>query len=50
MIGALATEQVYDMDICVKDLNPLVTDIATAIGEMKTGSYPHIAEGVYQLG
>ena len=47
VIGALATEEVYDMDVCIKDLNPLVTDIATAIAEIKAGSYPRIAEGVY---
>ena len=47
VIGALATEQVYDMNVCIKDLNPLVTDIATAIAEIKAGSYPRIADGVY---
>ena len=50
VLGALGTEQVYDLDLCIKDLNPLVMDMATAIAEFKTGSYPRIADGVYQLG
>ena len=50
LIGALQTEEVYDLDICLKDVNPLVTDMTTAIADFKDGSYYRITDGIYQLG
>ena len=50
LIGALQTEEVYDLESCVKDINPLFTDITTAIEDFKDGSYYRITDGLYQLG
>ena len=50
VLGALSTEQVYDMNLCIKDLNPLIIDVAQAISEIKEGSYHSIADGIYTVG
>ena len=50
VLGALSTEQVYDMNLCIKDLNPLIIDVAQAISEIKGGSYQSIADGIYSVG
>ena len=50
LLGALQTEQVYDLDTCLKDVNPLITDMTTAIEDFKDGSYYRITDGIYQLG
>ena len=50
LLGALKTEQVYDMELCVREINPLVTDLTTAIADFKDGSYYRITDGIYQLG
>ena len=47
MIGALQTEEVYDMNQCIKDFNPLVTDLSEAIADFKDGSYYRITDGLY---
>ena len=38
------------METCIKDFNPLVTDMETAVADFEDGSYTKIADGVYQLG
>ena len=50
LLGALKTEEVYDMEICVKEINPLITDLTTAIADFKDGSYYRITDGIYYLG
>ena len=50
LIGALDVEHVDGLDTCVKDFNPLVTDMITAVQDFEDGSYYKIADGIYQLG
>ena len=50
VLGALSTEHVYDMNLCIKDLNPLIIDVAQAIAQIKEGSYQSIADGIYTVG
>ena len=50
LFGALKTEEVYDMEMCIKEINPLVTDLTTAIADFKDGSYYRITDGIYYLG
>ena len=50
LLGALKTEEVFDMEMCVKEINPLVTDLTTAIADFKDGSYYRITDGIYYLG
>ena len=50
VLGIFSTEQVYDMNLCVRDINPLILDVAEAISEIKEGSYQSIAEGIYTIG
>ena len=47
ILGALETEQVYSLDSCVADFNPLVTDMVNAVNDFEDGSYHKIADGVY---
>ena len=50
VLGIFSTEQVYDMNLCIRDINPLVLDVAEAISEIKEGSYQSIADGIYTIG
>ena len=50
LIGALTVENVQDLDTCISDFNPLVTDMVTAVNDFEDGSYHKIADGIYQLG
>ena len=50
LIGALGTEHVDNLETCVADFTPLVTDMATAVEDFEDGSYRAIADGIYQLG
>ena len=50
LIGALEVEHVENLDTCIKDVNPLVTDMTKAIADFKDGSFSKIADGINQLG
>ena len=50
LIGALEVEHVENLDTCIKDINPLVTDMTKAIQDFKDGSFSKIADGINQLG
>lgn len=50
LLGALKTEEVYDMEMCIREINPLITDLTTAIADFKDGSYYRITDGIYYLG
>ena len=50
LIGALEVEQVDNLDTCIKDFTPFVTDMVTAVNDFEDGSYWSIADGIYQLG
>ena len=49
-LGVFTVENVYDMNLCIKDINPLVLDVAQAISEIKEGSYQSISDGIYTIG
>ena len=50
LIGALEVEKVENLDTCIKDINPLVTDMTKAIADFEDGSFSKIADGINQLG
>ena len=50
LIGALEVEKVENLNTCIKDINPLVTDMTTAVNDFEDGSFNKIADGIYQLG
>ena len=50
LIGALSVQHVENLDTCIKDFNPLVTDMETAVQDFKDGSYAKIADGIEKLG
>ena len=50
LIGALEVEHVENLDTCIKDINPLVTDMTKAVEDFKDGSFSKIADGINQLG
>ena len=50
IIGALETEAVSGLDVCVTDFNPLVHDMVDAVNDFEDGSFHAIAEGIEKLG
>ena len=50
LLGALEVEKVDNLESCIKDFNPMVTDMITAVQDFEDGSYHKIADGIYQLG
>ena len=50
LVGALETEGVTDLESCIKDVNPLVTDLEAAINDFEDGSFHKIAAGIDELG
>ena len=50
LIGALETEQVENLDSCIKDFNPMVIDMTKAVNDFEDGSYAKIADGIFELG
>ena len=47
LIGALETEQVEDLDMCIEDFNPMVIDMTKAVNDFEDGSYAKIADGIF---
>ena len=50
IIGALEVEGVVGLGTCVKDFNPLVQDMVTAVQDFEDPNYANIADGIYNLG
>ena len=50
LIGALHKENVEGLETCIKEFNPLVTTMYTAVMDFEDGSYYKVADGIYQLG
>ena len=50
LIGAFETEGIVNLDLCVTDFNPLVTDMSKAVADFEDGSFHAVADGIYQLG
>ena len=50
IIGALETEGVVGLGTCVKDFDPLVQDMVTAVQDFEDANYANIADGIYNLG
>ena len=50
LVGAFETEGLTDISSCIKDVNPLVTDLEAAIDDFEDGSFHKIAAGIDELG
>ena len=50
IVGALETEHIDNLDTCIKDINPLVTLMESAVKDFEDGSFHKIAEGIDELG
>ena len=50
LVGALEAEHVDKLATCIKDINPLVTDIQGAVQDFEDGSFHKIAAGIDELG
>merc|ERR1712051_280116 len=50
LFGALKAEGITDIETCVKDVSPLVTDLETAFKDFEDGSFHKIAAGIDELG
>merc|ERR1719266_1387196 len=50
LVGALEAEHVDNLETCIKDINPLVTHITTAVQDFEDGSFHKIAAGIDELG
>ena len=50
LFGALKTEGITDIETCVKDVSPLVTDLEAAFKDFEDGSFHKIAAGIDELG
>ena len=50
LVGALEVEGVTDLESCIKDVNPLVTDLEAAVQDFEYGSFHKIAAGIDELG
>ena len=50
LFGALKTEGITDIETCVKDVSPLVTDLEAAFKDFEAGSFHKIAAGIDELG
>ena len=50
LVGALEVEHVDNLETCIKDINPLVTHITTAVQDFEAGSFHKIAAGIDELG
>ena len=50
LVGALEVEHVDNLETCIKDIDPLVTHITTAVEDFEDGSYHKIAAGIKELG
>ena len=50
LIGALEVEHVDGLETCIKDVDPLVAHITTAVEDFEAGSFDSIAAGVDELG
>ena len=50
IFGALKTEGITDIETCVKDVSPLVTDLEAAFKDFEDGSFHKIAAGIDELG
>ena len=47
LIGVFETESIVDLDLCVTDFNPLVTDMSKAVADFEDGSFHAVADGIY---
>ena len=50
LVGALQVEHVDNLETCIKDINPLVTHMTTAVEDFEDGSFHKIAAGIDELG
>ena len=50
LVGALATEHVDNLETCIKDIDPLVSHMTTAVQDFEDGSFHKIAAGIDELG
>ena len=50
IFGALKTEGITDIETCIKDVSPLVTDLEAAFADFEDGSFHKIAAGIDELG
>ena len=50
LVGALEVEHVDNLETCIKDINPLVTHMTTAVQDFEDGSFHKIAAGIDELG
>ena len=50
LVGALATEHVDNLETCIKDIDPLVSHMHTAVQDFEQGSFRKIAAGIDELG
>ena len=50
IVGGLETEHIDNLDTCIKDINPLVTLMESAVKDFEDGSFHKIAEGIDELG
>ena len=50
LVGALQAEHVDNLETCIKDIDPLVSHITTAVKDFEAGSFHKIAAGIDELG
>merc|ERR1712051_806383 len=50
LIGALETEHIDSLETCIKDVDPLVSHMHTAVQDFEDGSFHKIAAGIDELG
>ena len=50
LVGALEAEHVDNLETCIKDIDPLVTHMQTAVEDFEAGSFHKIAAGIDELG
>ena len=50
LVGALEAEHIDSLETCIKDIDPLVTHMQTAVEDFEAGSFHKIAAGIDELG
>ena len=50
LVGALLVEHVDGLETCIKDIDPLVTHITTAVDDFEEGSPDKMTSAVLELG
>ena len=50
LVGALEAEHIDSLETCIKDIDPLVSHMTTAVEDFEAGSFHKIAAGIDELG